>query len=174
MRKAAAAEPAGLQSLVAPRSSSHAGSCSSTSCRRARRTFACGPGGGSSNWALSSSSRRCTCCQTRLRARTSNGKTEIETAGGQATVFAADGVDAWSDDGLVEEFRHARQEAYAARGDRARRFFLEAQGGIASSRCSTSSTNGFCGPGHTPGQRRRPAGLRQRPRRRRSPTSACG
>jgi len=40
-------------------------------------------------------------------------KAEIEAAGGQATVFAADSVDAWSDDALVEEFRHARQAAYA-------------------------------------------------------------
>jgi len=40
-------------------------------------------------------------------------KTEIETVGGQATVFAADSVDAWSDDALVEEFRHVRQEVYA-------------------------------------------------------------
>src|SRR5688500_15390285 len=43
-------------------------------------------------------------------------KSEIETAGGQATVFAADNVDRWSDDALVEEFRRARQEAYVALG----------------------------------------------------------
>jgi hypothetical protein len=41
-------------------------------------------------------------------------KTEIESAGGQAVVFAADAVDNWSDDALVEEFRRSRQEAYAA------------------------------------------------------------
>jgi len=39
-------------------------------------------------------------------------KAEIEGAGGEATVFAADSVNAWSDDGLVEEFRCARQRAY--------------------------------------------------------------
>jgi hypothetical protein len=39
-------------------------------------------------------------------------KTEVNGAGGDATVFAADNVDAWSDDGLVEEFRRSRQEAY--------------------------------------------------------------
>jgi len=41
-------------------------------------------------------------------------KTEVKAAGGDASVFAADNVDAWSDDALVEEFRRARQEAYAA------------------------------------------------------------
>lgn len=40
-------------------------------------------------------------------------KAEIEGAGGQASVFAADSVDAWSDDALVEEFREARQATYA-------------------------------------------------------------
>jgi hypothetical protein len=40
-------------------------------------------------------------------------KTEIKSAGGDASVFAADNVDSWSDDALVEEFRRARQEAYA-------------------------------------------------------------
>lgn len=40
-------------------------------------------------------------------------KAEIEGAGGQASVFAADSVDAWSDDALVEEFREARQGMYA-------------------------------------------------------------
>jgi hypothetical protein len=39
-------------------------------------------------------------------------KTEVNGAGGDASVFAADNVDAWSDDGLVEEFRRSRQEAY--------------------------------------------------------------
>ena len=39
-------------------------------------------------------------------------KTEVKAAGGEATVFAADNVDAWSDDALVEEFRRLRQELY--------------------------------------------------------------
>ena len=37
-------------------------------------------------------------------------KTEVKAAGGDASVFAADNVDAWSDDALVEEFRRARQD----------------------------------------------------------------
>jgi hypothetical protein len=41
-------------------------------------------------------------------------KTEVKGAGGDASVFAADHVDSWSDDALVEEFRRSRQEAYAA------------------------------------------------------------
>src|SRR3970282_789298 len=40
-------------------------------------------------------------------------KTEIKAAGGDASVFASDNVDAWSDDALVEEFRRARQEGDA-------------------------------------------------------------
>ncbi len=39
-------------------------------------------------------------------------KTEVKAAGGDASVFAADNVDAWSDDVLVEEFRRVRQELY--------------------------------------------------------------
>ena len=39
-------------------------------------------------------------------------KTEIEGAGGQASVFAADAVDSWSHDALVEEFRRTREEMY--------------------------------------------------------------
>ena len=39
-------------------------------------------------------------------------KAEVKGAGGDASVFAADSVDTWSDDTLVEEFRRARQEAY--------------------------------------------------------------
>ena len=39
-------------------------------------------------------------------------KTEVKAAGGDASVFAADNVDAWSDDALVEEFRRARQDTY--------------------------------------------------------------
>jgi hypothetical protein len=41
-------------------------------------------------------------------------KAEVKAAGGDASVFEADNVDAWSDDALVEEFRRTRQEAYAA------------------------------------------------------------
>lgn len=41
-------------------------------------------------------------------------KAEVKASGGDASVFAADQVDAWSDDALVEEFRRAGQEAYAA------------------------------------------------------------
>ena len=41
-------------------------------------------------------------------------KTEVKGAGGDASVFAAGNVDAWSDDALVEEFRRSRQDAYAA------------------------------------------------------------
>lgn len=41
-------------------------------------------------------------------------KTEIEGAGGEASVFAAASVDAWSDDALTEEFRRDRQAAYTA------------------------------------------------------------
>ncbi len=40
-------------------------------------------------------------------------KTEVKGTGGDASVFAADNVDAWSDDTLVEEFRRSRQDAYA-------------------------------------------------------------
>jgi hypothetical protein len=40
-------------------------------------------------------------------------KTEVKASGGEASVFAADSVDAWSDDGLIEEFRRSRQDAYA-------------------------------------------------------------
>src|SRR5688572_17715728 len=39
-------------------------------------------------------------------------KTDVKAAGGDASVFAADNVDAWSDDALIEEFRRARQESY--------------------------------------------------------------
>ena len=41
-------------------------------------------------------------------------KTEVKGAGGEAIVFAADNVDAWSDDALIQEFRQSRQDAYAA------------------------------------------------------------
>ena len=39
-------------------------------------------------------------------------RTEVKAAGGDASVFAADHVDAWSDDALVEAFRRARQDLY--------------------------------------------------------------
>jgi hypothetical protein len=39
-------------------------------------------------------------------------KAEIEAAGGQASVFAADTVDAWSGDELVQEFRRSRESDY--------------------------------------------------------------
>ena len=39
-------------------------------------------------------------------------KTEIEGAGGQATVFSASAVDAWSNDALVDEFRRTREASY--------------------------------------------------------------
>lgn len=39
-------------------------------------------------------------------------KAEITGAGGEATVFAADNVDAWSDDALVEEFKRTREASY--------------------------------------------------------------
>jgi hypothetical protein len=44
-------------------------------------------------------------------------KTEIVGAGGEASVFAAASVDAWSDDALVEEFRRDRQATYTQLGD---------------------------------------------------------
>ncbi len=43
-------------------------------------------------------------------------KTEVKAAGGEASVFAADNVDAWSDDALVEEFRRVRQDVYEELG----------------------------------------------------------
>src|SRR5262245_10743017 len=39
-------------------------------------------------------------------------KTEVKAAGGDASVFAAENIDAWSDDALIEEFRRARQGLY--------------------------------------------------------------
>jgi hypothetical protein len=58
-------------------------------------------------------------------------KTEIDAGGVEATVIAADTVDAWSNDALIEEFREARQAGYAelarhiervvARGSRAKK-----------------------------------------------------
>jgi hypothetical protein len=39
--------------------------------------------------------------------------TEVRAAGGDAEVFVADTADSWAHDALVEEFRRARQDAYA-------------------------------------------------------------
>ena len=39
-------------------------------------------------------------------------KAEVTSAGGDAHVFTAGSIDAWSDDALVDEFRGARQAAY--------------------------------------------------------------
>jgi len=44
-------------------------------------------------------------------------KTEVEGSGGEANVFVADAVDAWSEDQLVNEFRRAAQEAYGTLTD---------------------------------------------------------
>ena len=41
-------------------------------------------------------------------------KTEIEAGGGEASVFAADTVDTWTSDELIEEFRRARESDYNA------------------------------------------------------------
>jgi hypothetical protein len=41
-------------------------------------------------------------------------KSEVKAAGGDASVFSADNVDAWSDDALIEEFRRSGQDAYGA------------------------------------------------------------
>lgn len=43
-------------------------------------------------------------------------KAEVKGVGGDATIFAANSIDTWSDDALVEEFRRSRQEAYATLG----------------------------------------------------------
>lgn len=40
-------------------------------------------------------------------------RTEITAGGGDATVFVAETIDGWAHDALVDEFRRARQEAYA-------------------------------------------------------------
>jgi hypothetical protein len=56
-------------------------------------------------------------------------KTEVNGAGGDASVFAADNVDAWSDDALVEEFRRSRQEAYADLARDVERVVKRAAGG---------------------------------------------
>jgi len=40
-------------------------------------------------------------------------KAEIETGGGEATLFAADAVETWTNDELAQEFRRARESDYA-------------------------------------------------------------
>ncbi len=39
-------------------------------------------------------------------------RTEVQDSGGEAAVFAADHIDAWSDAALIGEFRRSREEAY--------------------------------------------------------------
>jgi hypothetical protein len=56
-------------------------------------------------------------------------KTEVKAMGGDASVFAADSVDAWSDDALVEEFRRSRQDAYASLARDAEKAVKRAAGG---------------------------------------------
>ena len=76
-------------------------------------------------------------------------KTEVKAAGGDASVFAADNVDAWSDDALVEEFRRARQDLYRGTGPR-RRTGIEACGARAATE-GHASTAAPASPRHLPG-----------------------
>jgi hypothetical protein len=69
-------------------------------------------------------------------------KTEVKDAGGEASVFAADNVDAWSDDALIEEFRRSREDAY-------RRLARDVEKAL-----------------NTAGKARRPQGMRERARHR--------
>jgi hypothetical protein len=64
------------------------------------------------------SSRLSTRCPIRRRSREDFEwlKAEITGAGGEATVFAADNVDAWSDDALVQEFKRTRESSYKELG----------------------------------------------------------
>ena len=48
-------------------------------------------------------------------------RTEVQGGGGDAAVFSAESVDQWSDDALVEEFRRAHQDRYAALANEIRR-----------------------------------------------------
>ena len=43
-------------------------------------------------------------------------KVEVKGAGGDASVFTADSIDALSDDALMDEFRRSREDAYSALG----------------------------------------------------------
>lgn len=47
-------------------------------------------------------------------------RSEIVSAGGEATVLVADHADAWADDELIEQFRRARQEAYLSLAEQLR------------------------------------------------------
>jgi hypothetical protein len=44
-------------------------------------------------------------------------KTEIEAGGGEATIFAADTVNTWTSDELIEEFRRTRETDYTTLSD---------------------------------------------------------
>jgi hypothetical protein len=57
-------------------------------------------------------------------------KTEVKATGGDASVFAADNVDAWSDDALVEEFRRSRQDAYSTLARDVEKALKRAHGGL--------------------------------------------
>ena len=57
-------------------------------------------------------------------------KTEVKATGGDASVFAADNVDAWSDDALVEEFRRSRQDAYSALARDVEKVLKRTHGGL--------------------------------------------
>ena len=61
-------------------------------------------------------------------------KTEIEANGGQASVFAADSVDTWSNDALVEEFRRSREAAYTELAREAERILARTGAGPRRSR----------------------------------------
>ncbi len=63
-------------------------------------------------------------------------KTEIEGAGGQASVFVAETVDTWAHDALVEEFRRTREETYAELAREAERILQ----GLTAGRRSTKRT----------------------------------
>jgi hypothetical protein len=67
-------------------------------------------------------------------------KTEIEAAGGQASVFSADTVDTWSSDELVEEFRRAREADYVALGRLVERALAAARGKRAPRRSRRASS----------------------------------
>ena len=56
-------------------------------------------------------------------------KADIESAGGQASLFAADTVDSWSHDALVDEFRRSRQDAYTELGREAEETLRRAAAG---------------------------------------------
>jgi hypothetical protein len=52
----------------------------------------------------------------------------LEGAGGQASIFAADHIDTWSDDALVDEFRRSRQKAYEDLGRDAAQLLRQVSG----------------------------------------------